>query len=93
MFQVSNTPEGYVVQVLICGTWATLRNFGERQSDAKEFCYKDCPKLSQSSIRLLAKNYDMNVKYIRINEKLFKNKCDEQEKRNSIRILKKSKQW
>lgn len=72
MFQVSNTPEGYVVQVLICGTWAPLRNFGERQSDAKEFCYKDCPKLSQSSIRLLEKNYDMNVKYIRINEKLFK---------------------
>ncbi len=93
MFQVSNTPEGYVVQVLICGTWAPLRNFGERQSDAKEFCYKDCPKLSQSSIWLLAKNYDMNVKYIRINEKLFKNKCDEQEKRNSIRILKKSKPW
>lgn len=72
MFQVSNTPEGYVVQVLICGTWAPLRNFGERQSDSKEFCYKDCPKLSQSSIWLLAKNYDMNVKYIRINEKLFK---------------------
>lgn len=35
MFQVSNTPEGYVVQVLICGTWTPLRNFGERQSDAK----------------------------------------------------------
>lgn len=72
MFQVSNTPEGYVVQVLIVGTWTSLRNFGERQSDAKEFCYKDCPKLSDLHIKLLAKNYDKNVKYIRVNEKLFK---------------------
>lgn len=72
MFQVSNTKEGYVVQVLIVGTWTSLRNFGERQSDAKEFCYKDCPKLSDLNIKLLAKNYDKNVKYIRVNEKLFK---------------------
>lgn len=72
MFQVSNTKEGYVVQVLIVGTWTSLRNFGERQSDAKEFCYKDCPKLSDLNIKLLAKNYDKNVKYIRVNERLFK---------------------
>ena len=45
VFQVSNTPDGYVVQVRICGTWTSLRNFGDRQSNAKEFCYKDCPKL------------------------------------------------
>lgn len=72
MFQVSNTKEGYVVQVLIVGTWTSVRNFGERQSDAKEFCYKDCPKLSDLNIKLLAKNYDKNVKYIRVNEKFFK---------------------
>lgn len=72
MFQVSNTPEGYVVQVLIVCTWTSLRNFGERQSDAKEFCDKDCPKLSDLHIKLLAKNYDKNIKYIRVNEKFFK---------------------
>lgn len=72
MFQVSNNPDGYVVQVLIGGIWTSLRNFGERQSDAKEFCYKDCPKLTESNIKLLVKNYNSKVKYIRINEKLFK---------------------
>lgn len=72
VFQVSNTSDGYVVQVRICGTWASLRNFGDRQGDAKEFCYKDCPKLSDLHIKLLAKNYDKNVKYIRINEGLFR---------------------
>lgn len=71
-FQITNTPDGYVVQVLIAGVWTSLRNFGERQSDAKEFCYKDCPKLSESNIKLLAKNYNKNVKYIRINENLFR---------------------
>lgn len=71
-FQITNTPDGYVVQVLIAGVWTSLRNFGERQSDAKEFCCKDCPKLSESNIKLLAKNYNKNVKYIRINENLFR---------------------
>ena len=71
-FQISNTECGYVVEVLINGAWQPIRNFGWRQSDAKIFCFKDCPNLSDLNIKMLVKNYDKNVKFIRIDERVFK---------------------
>lgn len=75
-FQVSNTPEGYVVEGFVympdgSRKWKSLRNFGDRQSDALEFCHRDCPKLSELSISSLVKMYNSNVKYIRKSERRF----------------------
>lgn len=72
MFQVKNAPEGYIVEVYENNRWFPLRNFGDRQGDALEFCHWDCPKLSDMSIKALIKRYDNNVKYIRVNEKVFR---------------------
>lgn len=70
-FQVSNTADGYVVEALVDGTWLPLRNFGDRQTDAKDYCYKDCSLLEVSTIKYLAKIYSKDVKYIRINARCF----------------------
>lgn len=48
------------------GQWHRLRNFGERQGDAIEFRSWDCPKLSDTQLRMLIKNFDINTKYQRI---------------------------
>lgn len=71
-----NFDDGYVVAVLMIGEYGflkyhPLRNFGERQGDAKIFKEVDCPKLSDSQIRMLIKNYSPNVKYIRVSGKKF----------------------
>ena len=72
MFQVENNPEGYVVSCYHDLQWHPLRNFGERQGDARFFKEYDCPKLEDGMIRALIKHYDPSVKYIRLNGGRFK---------------------
>lgn len=77
IFQISNEPHGYVVEVHyqdIDGIfrWHPLRNFGERQGDAKLFKGVDCPKLEDWQIRVLIKGYDPDIKYERISDRKFK---------------------
>lgn len=72
----TNYNDGYEVAVLMedeCGfrRWQPLRNFGEHQGDAKIFKYVDCPKLTDTQLRMLAKHFDRSVKYKRINGKRF----------------------
>lgn len=50
-FQVSNTPDGYIVEANVVtdfnsliGSWRPLRNFGDRQGDAIAFRDIDCPE-------------------------------------------------
>ena len=57
-FEVANTPEGFVVYAYDDGYWMPLRNFGERQGDARDFAFVDCPELSTLAIRALEKRYD-----------------------------------
>ncbi len=74
LFQVENTGHGYVVSVYDpadLGGWRPLRNFGDRQGDARDFTLYDCPHLDGSSLRLLMKSYDPSVKHIRISGKRF----------------------
>lgn len=51
--------------------WLPLRNFGDREGDAKCFKYWDCPKLTGTQLRMLIKRFDRNVKYERINGRRF----------------------
>lgn len=71
-----NWNDGYEVCVLMedkCGLrrWQPLRNFGNRQGDAKLFKYADCPLLTDTQIKMLAKRFDRSVKYERINKSKF----------------------
>lgn len=79
-FQVSNTPDGYVVEAQVDGTWLPLRNFGWYQTDAKDYCYKDCPSLDTAKIKHLAKIYNKDVKFIRIHARLFLKQRQEDQK-------------
>ena len=68
MFQVSDTENGYVVEAYLpdrdgLPRWTPLRNFGERQGDAKDFCEMDCPRYPEAMIRGLAKTFDPDRKY------------------------------
>lgn len=72
-FQVCNSPEGYVVEAYVIedpnssgGYWYPLRNFGDRQGDAIEFKEIDCPRLEDSQIRQLIKQYRKENKYERL---------------------------
>ena len=65
MFQVGNTPEGYVVSCYHDGNWHPLRNFGERQGDAFAFRDWDCPHLDDAHIRMLERAYSKDKRYIR----------------------------
>ena len=78
MYFVLNYNEGYEVGAVI---WSEqygrlhtvpLRNFGERQGDAKIFQLCDCPRLTMEQVKALAKRYDRNIKYQRISERQFK---------------------
>ena len=71
-----NYNDGYEVAVLMPDErglvrWHPLRNFGDRQGDAKIFKYNDCPRLTDTQIRMLVKRFDRSVKYERINERKF----------------------
>lgn len=48
-----------------------LRNFGDREGDAKAFKYLDCPNLTYAQIQMLIKNFSRVVKYKRINGRRF----------------------
>lgn len=76
MYFALNYNEGYEV----CVVWANaegyiitepLRNFGDRQGDAKIYQLHDCHHLSVEQLRALVRNFDRHVKYNRINERLF----------------------
>ena len=76
IFQVENTPCGYIVSAYVMddngyGQWHRLRNFGDRQGDAIESRSWDCPNLSDTQLRMLIKNFDINVKYKRISSTKF----------------------
>lgn len=71
-----NWNDGYEVAVHMCDErgfprWFPLRNFGDRQGDAKCFKNFDCPALTDVQIRMLARNFNRSVKYIRISGKRF----------------------
>jgi len=71
IFEVNNTRHGYVVEAYMLdkdGTerWLPLRNFGERQGDALDFCRTDCPKYSLDLIRGMVNTYRPDVTYARI---------------------------
>ena len=79
---VLNYNRGYEVGVVMWnehGRFGTypLRNFGDRQGDAKMFQMVDCPKLNEIQIRSLIKRYDPNVKYHRITGTQFKREYGE----------------
>jgi hypothetical protein len=76
MFQISNDPHGYVVEVNILDSdgvcrWHPLRNFGDRQGDARAFKEFDCPELNDNVLRALIKRYDPDVKYMRVEKHRF----------------------
>lgn len=63
IYQVENTPNGYIVSAYIrddrgYGRWRRLCNFGGRQGDARDFAYRDCPQMDDTRILLFAKVYD-----------------------------------
>jgi hypothetical protein len=76
-FQISNTPDGYVVSALVSEppssyrSWMPLRNFGDRQSDAIIFKNEDCPKLNEFLLKMLIRGYNKEIKYTRINSRKF----------------------
>lgn len=75
-FEICNSEFGYIVEAHIeddngLRYWVPLRNFGQRQSDAMDFCHHDCPRLSETSIKSLARNFDRDVTYKRVSEKRF----------------------
>ena len=65
MFQINNTPDGYVVEVYrevgAFYDWAKLANFGDNQGDARFFKEYDAPRLAEWQIRSLIDNYDKSV--------------------------------
>ena len=67
-----NWNDGYVMEDergLRC--WQPLRNFGDRQGDARIFKEVDCPALTDTQLRMLTKHFDRSVKYERINSRHF----------------------
>lgn len=67
-FQVTNEGEGYIVEAFMPDKdgyerWTPLRNFGERQSDARIFAFERCPKFNEDMIRGMAKTYVPGRKY------------------------------
>jgi len=71
-----NYNEGYEVGVVMVNdhgsvSYQPLRNFGDRQGDARIFKEHDCPRLTLEQVRALVKRYDKRVKYKRISEQRF----------------------
>ena len=71
MYQVENTPCGYVVICYYDLHWHPLRNFGDRQGDAFAFRDWDCPHLSDTQIKMLERAYNKDRKYIRVSSTKF----------------------
>lgn len=77
-FQISNTPQGYVVEAYVVddpnslrGHWYPLRNFGDREGDARAFQHYDCPQLPDTIIQALIRAYNPETKYIRVSSARF----------------------
>lgn len=75
-FEICNSEFGYIVEAHIeddngMRYWVPLRNFGQRQSDAMDFCHTDCPKLNETSVKSLARSFDRAVTYKRVNGRRF----------------------
>ena len=75
-FEVNNTQDGYIVEAYISdgtgyGQWYPLRNFGNRQGDARDFMLYDCPKLTDLELKCLIRNFDIKTKYARIGRRRF----------------------
>lgn len=73
---VLNYNQGYEVGVVMeneSGYLQTfpLRNFGNRQGDAKMYQLHDCPMLTIYEIKMLIKRYNPADKYERINRRCF----------------------
>lgn len=71
-----NYRDGYEVCVLMAddrglARWKPLRNFGDREGDAKAYKYIDCPDLTDTQLRMLIKRFDRSIKYQRINGRKF----------------------
>ena len=62
MFQINNTPDGYVVEIYrevgAFYVWAKLANFGDNQGDARFFKEYDAPRLTEKEIQTLISTYD-----------------------------------
>lgn len=77
MVQIRNTHYGYIVEEWLClprethEKWHPLVNFGERQSDAKEFV-TDIEEYSKYRITLLAKSFNPDIKYKRISSRIIR---------------------
>lgn len=71
-YQVRNSNEGYIVDAYYEGKWYPIRNFGNRQGDARLFAYSDAENLSEMQLRMLIKNFKKDRIYIRINSRTFK---------------------
>ncbi|MBQ6577187.1 MAG: hypothetical protein IJL91_05515 [Bacteroidales bacterium] len=68
---MANTRKGYIVEAYMpdkdgIERWLPLRNFGERQGDAMDFCRIDCPIFSPDLMRGLANSYRPEHRYARI---------------------------
>ena len=75
MFQIRNE-NGYIVDVHILDNdgvmrWHPIRNFGDRQGDARAYKEFDCPELDEAHLRVLIRQYDPGVKYIRVKKHRF----------------------
>lgn len=71
-----NWRDGYEVCVLLTNEkgmrrWCPLRNFGDRQGDARIFKEVDCHELTDTQLRMLINNFDRTVKYVRVNGRKF----------------------
>ena len=76
LFEINNTDHGYVVEAYWPDKdgnrhWEPLRNFGDRQGDARDFMNVDCPELSDANIKALINRYDPSVRYIRVEKHKF----------------------
>lgn len=72
-----NYEDGYIVKVHMIdekglARWFPLRNFGERQGDARIYREEDCPKLTDSDIRMTIRSYKKENKYIRLGFKKYR---------------------
>lgn len=71
-YQVRNSNQGYIVDVYYNGKWHPIRNFGNRQGDARLFAYSDAESLSELQLQMMIKNYKNDIIYMRINSRTFK---------------------
>lgn len=71
-FSICNSHDGYIVMAEVEDRiWKPLRNFGDRQGDAIMFRDYDCPKLNDSQIKILVREYSVDKRYKRLSGRKF----------------------